>query len=66
MAEEILELGYINEEMKHAMISVKNPTLLNDGKFGNDTPQFCQLVITIESAIILKAKLDQFLKGHIQ
>lgn len=59
MTEQIHEIGYVNAEMKHAMISITEPALC--------TPfntKFVQIVITIEGAIELRAQLNAFLLAH--
>lgn len=59
MAEETVhEVGYINDEHRHALISVHNPSLLN----AND--QFVQIALSIDSAITLRDNLNSFLARH--
>lgn len=59
MDERIADVGYINPEMKHCLISIYNPSLLNsDGK------EFVQVAITVDNAIILRANLNKFLLDH--
>jgi hypothetical protein len=56
--ERIGEVGYIDEEKKHALIGIYEPALLNHGA------DFVQVAITIESAIALRAELNAFLAAH--
>lgn len=56
--ERIADVGYINDECKHACISIYNPALLNPGG------DFVQVVISIEGARRLRDNLEAFLAGH--
>lgn len=61
MEEGIGELGYINEDMQHVLINIRDPALVN--------PQYAsgrsvQVALTIETATILSAKLSEFLDQH--
>ena len=51
-------VGYINDELKHALLSISPPALAN---LGDD---FVQVAISIEQAIELRAALNQFLVEH--
>lgn len=57
-AERIAEVGYINSECKHTLISIYHPALLNPG------PGFVQVAISIDGAITLQAELNAFLAAH--
>ena len=59
-AEEVFDVGYINEDMEHVLIGVRNPTLCNRVP----KPDIIQIALTIENAIILRAKLNAFLAAH--
>ena len=52
-------LGYINDERKHVLVSIHNPSLVNA-----DRREFLQVAITIDSAITLRAALNEFLLQH--
>jgi hypothetical protein len=56
--ERVCQVGYINPDMEHVLISIFNPALLNPDR------SFVQVAITIESAIALRAELNAFLKAH--
>ena len=56
--ESIAGVGYINDEHKHALISIFNPALLNPRR------DYLQFAITIETAIQLRAALNAFLNQH--
>lgn len=56
--ERIAEVGYINTQKQHALISVYHPSLLNAGS------DFVQVAISIDSAIKLRAELNAFLGSH--
>ena len=58
--EEVRPVGYINGHMKHVLITIRDPTLVNGGL----RRDFVQVAITIESAIVLRAELNAFLKEH--
>lgn len=58
MAERVAEVGYINSDMEHALVSIYEPALLNPSMDG------VQVAITIESAILLRANLNRFLAQH--
>lgn len=57
-SERIAEVGYINEHMMHAMISIYNPAIINAEQAS------VQVVISIDGAIQLRAELNAFLKQH--
>jgi hypothetical protein len=59
-AAEICEIGYINTERKHALISVRNPTLCN----APYNTGVVQVAITLSSAREMKAKFHAFLEWH--
>lgn len=56
--ERIAEVGYINEKLEHAVISIYNPPILNPGS------DWVQVVLTIDGAIKLRAELNAFLTRH--
>lgn len=56
--ERIAEVGYLNSEMKHALISIFNPALLNPG------PDSVQVAISIDGVFALRAELNAFLKRN--
>ena len=58
MIEQIHDIGYVNEQQKHCLISISNPPLVSPG------PNFLQLIITIEGAMELRAQLNAFLLRH--
>ncbi len=53
--ERVAEVGYINEQRKHALISVYNPAVLNPGT------DFVQVAVTIATLRDLRDKIDEFL-----
>ena len=59
-AERVCEVGYINDQLKHVLISVLNPSLCNAQR----PTKLVQIAITIDSAITLRAELNAFLKAH--
>ena len=59
-AEHVCEVGYINDEMKHVLISIQHPTLTNV----YPKPSCIQVALTIDSAIVLRAELNAFLAQH--
>ena len=61
MVEEIAGIGYINDERKHVMMSIRDPSLCNLPRGHNS---FVQVVITIDNAILLRAMLNKFLTEH--
>jgi hypothetical protein len=62
MSEEVCDIGYINPERKHALISIKAPSL--NSCHCSWQRNMAQFAITIESAIVLRAKLNAFLAQH--
>jgi hypothetical protein len=56
--ERIAEVGYINEAMEHAMISIYDPAILNAGG------TWVQVVISIDGATRLRDELDRFIADH--
>jgi hypothetical protein len=52
-------VGYINEDCEHAMMTFVNPTLVNAAD-----KRFVQIVVSIDSAILLRAGLNAFLTLH--
>jgi hypothetical protein len=59
MLERIADVGYINSERRHALISIYDPALLNPGK------DSVQVAISLEGATALRDRLDEFLSRHI-
>lgn len=57
--ERVCEIGYINKEMKHALITIINPALRNVSN-----PSVIQVAVSIDGAIALRAELNAFLKMH--
>ena len=55
MTERIAKVGFINEEQKHALISIYNPALINAGS------DWVQVAVSIDGAMALKAELNAFL-----
>ena len=53
--------GYINDEHRHVLISIRDPSLLNAIPQGGDILQFA---LTIDTAIALRAELNAFLTAH--
>lgn len=56
--EEVCQVGYINEHMKHAMLTVKEPSL------SNPRAEFVQVVLTIENIKRLRNEINLFLAQH--
>lgn len=56
--ERIAEVGYINEQRQHALISIYNPALLNPNK------DSVQVAISIKGAKALRDFLNEFLEAH--
>lgn len=56
--ERIAEVGYINPDQQHALVSIYNPALLNPGS------DFVQVAVSIKGAIKLRDELDAFLAMH--
>lgn len=61
MSEEIRPVGYINENRKHCMININDPTLCNHDLGDN---RFLQVVLTIENIIKLRNEINLFLTQH--
>lgn len=57
--ERIHEIGYINDDRQHVLISIHNPAIL---PVPHDN--FVQFAITIDGAIELRAHLNAFLDAH--
>jgi len=53
-----LNVGYINDEERHCMISVKRPAM------SNPRSPFVQVVLKIEDARRLCDLLEEFLEAH--
>lgn len=58
MSERIAPVGYANADRRHALISIYEPAIVNCGT------DFAQVLITIDSAITLRAELNAFLAAH--
>ena len=59
MAEErIAAVGYINEQQRHALISIHNAAILNSDV------DFVQVAVSIDGAIKLRDELNKFLARH--
>lgn len=56
--ERVAPVGYINDARQHALVSVYNPAILNPGS------DSVQVVVSIESARVLRDNLDLFLAQH--
>lgn len=59
-AEKIDQIGYVNPDCEHALISIFKPALATSGN------GYVQVAITIDGAIKLYAELDAFLRSHHQ
>jgi hypothetical protein len=59
--ERISQVGYINGEMKHALISIYGAALLNPNRIEKSV----QVAISIKGATELRDRLDEFLAGHV-
>jgi len=59
VTEQVHDVGYVNEERKHLLISISEPTMCVPFNV-----EFVQIVITIETAMELRAQLDAFLIKH--
>jgi hypothetical protein len=55
--ERIAPVGCINDERRHALISIYHPALLN----ASPDLEFVQVAISIDGAVALRAALDAFL-----
>jgi len=56
--EHIAEIGYINDDLEHALVSIYNPALLNPGAGS------VQVALSIKGAVRLRDELDKFLMTH--
>jgi len=52
-------VGYVNENLEHALLTFINPALVN----AMDRT-FVQIAISVEGALTLRAELNAFLKNH--
>jgi hypothetical protein len=62
--QEIAGLGYINDERRHCLISVREPSLATCGRCDLVGKEMIQITISIETACELRAKLNHFLAKH--
>jgi hypothetical protein len=58
--ERIAQVGYINEEMQHALISIYGAALLNPSVANKSV----QVAMSIKGATALRDRLDEFLSEH--
>lgn len=65
MSERIDDIGYINADRQHALISVFDPPLLNAStEFAHANWRGVQVALSIEAAADLYQKLGAFLADH--
>lgn len=64
MAERVAEVGYINADEEHALISIFEPPLLNATTSQWKDRTSVQVALSIDTARLLASNLQAFLEAH--